>query len=397
MQQVNWQRAYYILMCTICIGIILWAAWSLLSQFVYAIVILLLSMAVAFLLTPLVNTLEKYRVPRVLATILVYIAVLGILGTLGYALVSSLINQVQYFSNNLPEYILQLPTTYATIQKWLVEQGVPQSNINNTLNQIQQQLQNMANSLISNALNIVLLVTDTFVNIFLIAVLSFYFTLDGKLIRNNIVGIFPEKWTPTMTLFEDALNRTVGNYIRGQLTLALIIGILAGVGCGVLGLSKFGLIIGVLAFLFETIPMVGPTLASIPAILISLLLPDPAPRTFYICGYFVLIQLLEGNVFAPRILGQAVGLHPIASILTFIVGMRLFGAFGALLATPVVAAAWVVIASLYRSVRGETADPALAEKLSPSIQPRLTSDQLKGKSIDMVESEKDKETTTITL
>jgi predicted PurR-regulated permease PerM len=112
MQQVNWQRAYYILMCTICIGIILWASWSLLSQFVYAIVILLLSLAVAFLLAPLVNILEKYRLPRIPATILVYIVVLGTLVTLGYALVSSLVSQIQYFSNNLPEYILQLPTTY---------------------------------------------------------------------------------------------------------------------------------------------------------------------------------------------------------------------------------------------------------------------------------------------
>lgn len=221
MRQVNWQRAYYILMCTICIGILLWAGWSLLSQFVYAIVILLLSMAVAFLLTPPVNLLEKYHVPRLPAAILVYIVMIGTLVTFGYALVSSLINQVQYFSNNLPEYIFQLPTTY-------------------------------------------------------------------------------------------------------------------------------------------------------------------------------LIQLLEGNVLAPRILGHAVGLHPIASILTFIVGMRLFGAFGALLATPVVAAAWVVIASLYRSLRGKTADSIPAEKHSPSIRPRLTPGQWKDKSIDMVESEKEKETTTIT-
>src|SRR6266567_15268 len=98
MRQVNWQRTCYILMSTICVGIIFWGVWSLLSQFVYAILLLVLSLAVAFLLTPPVNMLEKQHVPRVLATILVYIAVLGILGALGYVLVSSLINQAQYFS-----------------------------------------------------------------------------------------------------------------------------------------------------------------------------------------------------------------------------------------------------------------------------------------------------------
>jgi hypothetical protein len=94
-------------------------------------------------------------------------------------------------------------------------------------------------------------------------------------------------------LFEDALNRVVGNYIRGQLTLAVIIGLAAGIGSWFLGLSGFALIIGVLAFIFETIPMVGPILAAIPAILISLLLPDPFPRTFWIIVYFVIVQLVE--------------------------------------------------------------------------------------------------------
>jgi predicted PurR-regulated permease PerM len=387
MQKVNWQRTYYILMSTICVGIILWGAWSLLSQFVYAILLLVLSLAVAFLLTPPVNMLEKQHVPRIVASILVYIAVLGILGALGYALVSSLINQAQYFSNNLPDYILQLPTTYATIQKWLVDQGIPQANLNNALSQIQQQLQNAANVVISNILNIVFFVTDTIVNILVVVVLSFYFTLDGKRIRDNIVGIFPEKWLPTVNLFEQALGREVGNYIRGQLALATIIGVLAGGGCAVLGLSNFSLIIGVLAFLFETVPMVGPTLASAPAILISLMLPDPVPRTFYICGYFVLIQALEGTVFAPRILGKAVGMHPIVSILTFMVGLRLFGAFGALLATPVVAALWVVVASLYRSVRGKTGDQLPPRKHIPSISQRPTQNQWKGKSSDKVGNE----------
>src|SRR5438874_8810607 len=108
--------------------------------------------------------------------------------------------------------------------------------------------------------------------------------------------------------------------------------------------------------------MVGPTLATIPAVLISLLLPNPFPRTFFIIIYFVIVQMLESNVLGPRIVGHAVGLHPIASILALIVGAQLFGAFGALLATPIVAAAWVVVSSLYRSARGETADQILAEK-----------------------------------
>jgi predicted PurR-regulated permease PerM len=174
---------------------------------------------------------------------------------------------------------------------------------------------------------------------------------------------------PHVLLFEDALNRVVGNYIRGQLTLALIVGVLAGLVCLSQGksLGSYALIIGVLAFLFETIPMVGPTLASIPAILLSLLLPDPFPRTFWVIFWFFVIQMVESNILGPRIVGHAVGLHPVASILALLVGAKLFGAFGALLATPVVAAAWVVIASLYRSARGESPDEILSRR-RPSWQ-----------------------------
>ena len=363
MERVNWQRTRDILISIICIGVILWFAWGLLlGQFVHAIVLLILSMAVAFLLTPSVNFLHSQGVPRSAATIGMYIIVLAVIGGLSYALVFSLIQQVLAFSANVVNYATELPSLSGKFQQFLVDQGIPQSNINAALNEIQGQATSFAQSTATNVLNIALIVTNTFIDILLILVLSFYFTLDGKRVRDNLVSIAPKSWMPHVLLFEDALNRVVGNYIRGQLTLAVIIGVLAGLGCTWLGLSSYALIIGVLAFLFETIPMVWPALASIPAILLSLLLPAPFPRTFWIVIYFIAVQMVESNILGPRIVGHAVGLHPVASILALIIGAQLFGAFGALLATPIVAAAWVVIASLYRSVRGETADQMLAQK-----------------------------------
>ena len=90
MDQKNWQQRRDILICVLCIGIILWAAWNILGQFVEAIVILLLSMAVAFLLSPLVDNLEKHNAPRFVASLLVYVVVLAVLGFLAYALVFTL-------------------------------------------------------------------------------------------------------------------------------------------------------------------------------------------------------------------------------------------------------------------------------------------------------------------
>ncbi len=362
----NWQKTRDVLISIICIGIILWATWSVLGQFLDAVVLLLLAMAVAFLLTPLVNVLNRY-IPRVLATLITYVLVLVALGALSYAIVFTLIQQVLTFQSTVVNFFNALPTQFSTVQKALVQNGIPQSNITDALNQIRGQATSFAAALASNVLNLALIVTNAFIDVLLVVVISFYLTLDGKRIRNSIMSIVPEGWTKTAELFEDALNRVVGNYIRGQLTLAAIIGVLAGVGCAVLGLRSYALIIGVLAFLFETIPMVGPALASIPAILLSLLLPDPFPRTFSIIVYFIVVQMIESNILGPRIVGHAVGLHPVASLLALIIGAQMFGAFGALLATPIVAATWVVIASLYRSARGESADVMLANKRKPWV------------------------------
>lgn len=382
MQRIQWTRARDILIVIICVGIVLWATLTVMGMFVHAIVLLLLAMAVAFLVTPLVNLLNRY-LPRALSAIIVYVFLLAALVAIFYALIFSLIQQVTYFSSNLPVYVQNLPNTYTTVLDWLLKQGVPPTAIDKALATISDQANAFAISVATNLVSTVLIVTDVIVNVLLVTVLSFYLAVDGKRIRNALVGLAPERAKPHVLLFEDALNRVVGNYIRGQLTLAALIGVLAGFGCFFLGLSKFALIIGLLAFLFETIPMVGPALASIPAILISLLLPDPFPRSYEILIYFIVIQIIESNILGPRIVGHAVGLHPVASILALIIGAQLFGPFGALLATPVVAAIWVVVASLYNSLRGKPADTLLLKRRSPWRWRRDTlPPDLPGKRVD---------------
>lgn len=367
MGQINWQRTRDILICIICVGVIFSSGWSLMGQFVDAIVILLLSMAVAFLLTPLVDFLVKYRVPRVVATLFVYIVVLGVLGYLSYLLTANLIEQAVAFSDTIQSFAFAIPDKFRTFIAYLQNDvHVPQKNIDDALGSVQGKVTEFATTLTDNAFGFVTILVNAFVNIFLIVVLSFYLTIDGKRIRDNLVSLSPKRFLPNVLLFEDALSRVVGNYIRGQLTLAVIVGIATGFICVGNGpLSKYALICGVLAFLFETIPMVGPALASVTPLLLSLLLPDPFPRTLIVAACFIILQVIESNILGPRIVGHAVGLHPVAAILSLLVGAHLFGVFGALLATPVVAALWVVLASVYRSARGESADQILARKRAP--------------------------------
>lgn len=360
---IKWTRTRDILLCIICVGVIIWASWSVLGQFVEALVILLLSMAIAFLLNPAVNLLERCKIPRILATLMVYVIVLGLLGWLGYLLVFSLIDQMRTFSDTIVQLAFSMPQKYKATIDFLEKQvHIPDKNINDAISQFQSQANAFATSLATNAVDLIFSISNAFLDILEVIVLSFYMTLDGKRIRNNLFSIVPKRLMPSVMIFDEALSRVVGNYIRGQLTLALIVGLATSFFCVFTGLQQYALICGALAFVFETIPMVGPGLASITPLILSLLLPYPIPRTFILIACFLCLQIVESNILGPRIVGHAVGLHPVVAILSLIVGTKLLGLIGALIATPIVAAGWVVIASLYRSAKGETAEQILARK-----------------------------------
>ncbi|GCE17058.1 AI-2E family transporter [Dictyobacter kobayashii] len=382
MGQINWQQRRDVLICIICMGLILWTVWNLVNQFIDAIFLLLLSMAVAFLITPVTNFLERSGLPRLFATIISYVCVLLLLGLFSYILITSFVGQVTVFSDTIVRFTQHIPDNFSALLRFLrVQAGIPQTRIDQTLAQLNSQVTSFANAAVTNTINVLFVLTNTFLNFLIVLMVSFYLTLDGKRIRNSIMGIMPKRSLPTAQLFEDALTRVVGNYIRGQLTLALIIGVAVAIVCWATGLGQFAVIFGVLGFLFETIPMVGPGLASISPLIASLLLPDPFPRTLFVLIAFVVIQILESNILGPRIVGHAVGLHPVVSIMSLVVFAQLFGAsygafggaVGALVATPIVAAAWVVVASLYRSARGETADQILARKRAPWMLKRPSS------------------------
>src|SRR5215470_18068424 len=210
MERVDWHRLRDILISIICVGILLWAAWSILSQFLHAVVLLLLSMALAFLLTPAVNILARQKyVPRIVATLIVYLLVLAVVGGVGYALVFSLIKQVESFSTVVITYFTSLPDKFTQFQAFLVSQGIPRSNIEAAIQQIQGQATGFAQSLATNALNIVFAVSETLVNVLLVLVLGFYLTLDGQRIRDSLFNIIPKGSQSVFLLSEDALNRVV--------------------------------------------------------------------------------------------------------------------------------------------------------------------------------------------
>src|SRR5438309_1502549 len=211
-------------------------------------------------------------------------------------------------------------------------------------------LRGIAQSTLSSAVTVAEAVAGGVIDTMLVLVLGFWFIVDGGRMVAVALRLVPEKQRDKARFVQDTVSQVVGMYIRGQLVMASIIGLSAGVGSWLLGV-RYPVLIGILAFLFELIPMVGPILASLPAVVISL--TQPFPLVVYVIIFFVVMQVVENNVLAPRITGGAVGLHPVAAMLAIVIGAELGGVVGALFAVPFAGVASVLIAAVWKGWRGE--------------------------------------------
>ena len=173
--------------------------------------------------------------------------------------------------------------------------------------------------------------------------ISFYLLLYKQTVTHNFVSLFPknrqEKVNKTIIQIEDKL----GNWLRGQIVLSGAVGITTWVVLTVLGVD-FALPLAVIAGIFEIIPTIGPILSAVPAIIVALNI-SPILAGVVAVSYF-LIQLLENNILVPRIMQRAVGLNPIVIIIGIIVGSKLLGVAGALLAIPFI----VFLVVIYRNL-----------------------------------------------
>lgn len=362
----NWARSRDIVVTLIGGAVILYLLGVVLSHFTKIILIFVLSALVAFVLEPFVGRLQRRGIARGWATAGAYLSFVLALGGALFWIGGGLATQLGQLNQQLPAYAGALQQQgIPLLQDWLTRHGMHAD-----LSQLQQQagtdLQAVGTQVLSHGLGIVTGVTDVLVDFVLVLVISLYLVLDGGRIRDNVASLVPPRRQGLFRFLEVSLVRVLGGYIRGQLTMAAIIGVSAGLGSALLGVH-YPLVIGVFAFFFELIPMLGPVLAAIPAIVISLF--QPFPLVLWVIGFFVVMQLLESHVLGPRITGHAVGLHPVASILALVGGAEVAGLWGALFAVPVVGLAVVLGMAAINELRGQSPEDVIRAR-RPWRRPR---------------------------
>jgi predicted PurR-regulated permease PerM len=327
-------------------AVVLLIAWRVLEVAFSVLILLLAAMLLAFLLSPLVSRLEALGFQRGFSVLVVYLGLLTLIFGLGGIFLAPLIQQIGGLAGNLPGDVTKLRHLVKTTDGTLNRHHIP-IHLESLQHQGLTYLQNVGKDVLGNTLTIVQTVSHIVIDILAVIVISLYLLIDGPRIRHNILRTVPDQQRNRVLFVDAALRSVVGGYVRGQLILAVAIGLMAAGGCFVLGV-RYPLVIGLMAGFFELVPMLGPILGALPAIGIAAFQSwQLAVATVVL---FIMIQQLEAHIIAPRIMGHAVGVHPIVAILAVLLGAELDGVLGALVAVPVAGIVYVMAQAAYSRV-----------------------------------------------
>lgn len=317
-------------------AVILWAA----SHIIRSLLILAIAALLAYALAPAVKLLQRFM-PRFLAILLVYLLVFSALSFLIYLIISNAAQQIEGLSDFLHAELTPGNSGQPTpLEQTLLSFGISQSQINDARQQITNRLAELASSAIPFLRGLFDFVLDTII----VAVISIYLVIDGGRVNRWLRSNMPQQLQGRVIFFLDTLERIAGGYIRGQFTLALLIGLLVGIGMALFQVP-YAILLGVLAFIFAFVPVLGTFISG--AVCVLLALTKGWLIALLVLLYFVAIHVFESDIVGPRIVGKALGLNPIISLTALVAGAELFGIWGALFASPIAGILQALIVAMW--------------------------------------------------
>jgi len=284
------------------------------------LVALFLAVVVSSALDPIVTWLEKKKIPRILGTLAIYIVAVFVLAFIVYAIVPIALSEFSSLLNSLDEKISRPDLAFI--------------NISQLVDAINEGLGRVTNVLISGSQSFLDIISRFFGGIALTAsvfVLSFYLTVGKDGVERFLLTILPPTYEARAIELYTKVRRKIGRWLRGQMLLSLVIGITVFFGLWLLGV-KYSLILGILAGIFELVPYVGPIFSGSVAVLVAA--TDSLTLGVYTLLLFILIQQIENNVLVPAVMSLTTSLNPVVILISLLVGAKLFGFIGLILAVP---------------------------------------------------------------
>lgn len=305
----------------------------LILGFVYLIKDVLVLFFVALILSaafdPFVDWLQKKKIPRALSILGVYIVFIGLIASVIYGLAGPVKTQILEIARdaNTAQFYQKIDEGWRNLSALSSENGTSSSGLSVIITNLSRAS--------SGILNFVIGLFGGVISFFIVLVITFYLVVEEDGMKRFVKSLAPDKYHPYITRLMSRIQQRMGWWLRGQIILSLIVFTLVYLGLTILGV-KYALILALVAGVFEIVPYLGPLLSAIPAVFFAFV-QKPTTAILVIILY-VVIQQMENHLIVPKVMGKSVGLNPLVIILSILIGARLAGAIGALLAVPVVTA-----------------------------------------------------------
>jgi predicted PurR-regulated permease PerM len=323
----------------------------LLGHLTKTILLVVLSGVLAFAFTPLANRLARWM-PLALALGLAYLLGVGLVLGFGVYVVATAAAQVATLVANLPAYLGQSQVLQGRVEAVLAPLGIPPGWLGDVQQRVLAEAESTGTTIARESLSRLADLFGTIIDLVLVLILSVYLAANGTHIAHWLQTETPHGTTRYRAqLLVVVVSRVVGGYIRGVLLLALLIGVLVGGGLALLGVP-YAVLLGVLAFFMEFIPVLGVFISGAAAVGVAALHFQEVLRPLLVLGYFVLVHIIEGDVVGPRIMGKAVGIHPATGLIALVAGTELFGIWGALFAAPLAGLVQAIVTAAWLEFRG---------------------------------------------
>ena len=340
------------------------------SLIVGAVILLIFSALLAYLIYPLVQFLQR-RLRRSLAIAVAYLLVAGALAVLMLVVTSSLIRQSSALAQSI-QYLLS-PAGERQVQSFIDSLGKLGITKDQVI-QFENQLLSQVKGALTGLLPFLIAFFSNIINLILVVTLSVYFVIDGPRIVRWLRLKTPVSQRDTINFLLSALDQSLGGYFRGSLLIALIGALATGAGLALLHV-QYAALLGVLFFFLYFVPVIGAYV--IAALCILAALPQGWVVMLIVAVYMTLFQgIVIGQILSPRIFSRTVGVHPIVALFALFVGAELFGVLGGFLSVPVAGVLQQIIVAIWHRWKDEHPEQFPPEELSPQQSARLPEQQV---------------------
>ena len=343
----DWWPAYF-LICVLGVLVVLVTARTILDvlhPFGHVLVVASVAAVLTFALAPLINRLQAYM-PRRAAAAVVFFGTLLVIVSIAGVLVWQLASEGQRFGHEFTEFTdaLQGKRTF-TIGPYEIPTNLQE--------RVVELVTTQGGAIAGHTADFAAAVLASLVDLVLVLVVTFYLLIDERRLKVVTLRTLEPSRRPAARRVFREVARVFGAYVRAQMLVAISLGALVTAVLWLFGVP-YAVFLGMFAALAELIPMIGPIVGAVPALIVAGTLGGAT--ILWVAVAFVVIQQIESNVLVPRLTAHAVGLHPIGSILALVLGFEIGGVIGALFAVPIAGLLWVLLSTAVNAWRDRRVD-----------------------------------------